>query len=61
MWVPSTSTTLWLGSTTGRPAWRIWHACLHRNQHKGPNIAGRDPETGEIVQLFHHRWGEHFD
>jgi len=30
-------------------------ACLHCNQHKGPNIAGRNPETGEIVELFHPR------
>ena len=39
-------------------------ACLHCNQHKGPNIAGRNPETGEIVELFHPRrdwWGDHFD
>ena len=38
-------------------------ACLHCNQRKGPNIAGRDPETGEIVPLFHPRrdlWDEHF-
>ncbi len=30
-------------------------ACLHCNQHKGPNIAGRNPETGEVVELFHPR------
>lgn len=39
-------------------------ACLHCNQHKGPNIAGRDPETGEVVELFHprrNRWGDHFE
>jgi len=39
-------------------------ACLHCNQHKGPNIAGRNPETGEVVELFHprrNRWGDHFD
>jgi 5-methylcytosine-specific restriction endonuclease McrA len=24
-------------------------ACLHCNQRKGPNIAGRNPETGKIV------------
>ncbi len=26
-------------------------ACLHCNRHKGPNIAGRDAETGEIARL----------
>lgn len=39
-------------------------ACLHCNRHKGPNIAGRDPATGELVRLFHprqDRWGEHFE
>jgi len=38
-------------------------ACLHCNRHKGPNIAGRDPVTGEIVRLFHPRqdqWSDHF-
>ena len=37
-------------------------ACLHCNRHKGPNIAGRDPITGEIERLFDPRkdaWGEH--
>ena len=30
--------------------------------HKGPNLTGIDPETGEIVPLFHprdHLWEEH--
>ena len=39
-------------------------ACLHCNRHKGPNIAGRDPATGELVRLFHPRqdkWSEHFE
>jgi len=39
-------------------------SCMHCNQRKGPNIAGRDPKTGEIVQLFHPRrdpWGDHFE
>lgn len=38
-------------------------ACFHCNRYKGPNIAGRDPVTGEIVRLFHPRtdvWAEHF-
>jgi hypothetical protein len=39
-------------------------ACLHCNRHKGPNIAGTDPKTGEIVRLFHprsDRWNDHFE
>jgi len=39
-------------------------ACLHCNRHKGPNIAGADPNTGEILRLFHPRgdvWNEHFE
>jgi hypothetical protein len=39
-------------------------ACIHCNRFKGPNIAGLDPETLEIVRLFHprrDRWLEHFE
>jgi cation diffusion facilitator CzcD-associated flavoprotein CzcO len=38
-------------------------ACNHCNFHKGPNIAGIDPGSGQLVPLFHprhHRWSEHF-
>lgn len=38
-------------------------ACVHCNLHKGPNIAGRDPSTGELTQLYHprqDRWRKHF-
>ncbi len=38
-------------------------ACFPCNNHKGPNIAGRDPRTGRIVRLFHPRhdkWPQHF-
>src|SRR5438874_8874034 len=38
-------------------------ACLHCNRHKGPNIAGMDPNTGDLVRLFHPRtdlWEGHF-
>jgi hypothetical protein len=38
-------------------------ACLHCNSHKGPNIAGIDPETGRLTRLFHprcDRWAAHF-
>jgi hypothetical protein len=37
--------------------------CGHCNRHKGPNVAGIDSETGEIVRLFHPRldhWADHF-
>ena len=39
-------------------------ACLHCNRHKGPNIAGTDPNTGELTRLFHPRtdyWHEYFE
>ena len=38
-------------------------SCLHCNKHKGPNIAGIDPESGALVALFHPRrqdWRRHF-
>ena len=36
----------------------------YRNLHKGPNLSGIDPQTGQIVPLFHPRrdlWYEHFE
>src|SRR5688572_21289574 len=38
-------------------------ACAHCNAHKGTNLAGVDPETEGIVQLFNPRqddWNQHF-
>jgi hypothetical protein len=38
-------------------------ACPHCNRFKGPNIAGVDPASGQLVRLFHPRsdgWDEHF-
>ena len=38
-------------------------ACHHCNLHKGTNLSGRDPQTGELTRLFHPRlddWNEHF-
>ena len=38
-------------------------ACQHRNLHKGTNLSGLDPQTGELTRLFHPRldnWNEHF-
>jgi 5-methylcytosine-specific restriction endonuclease McrA len=37
--------------------------CLHCNAHKGPNLAGTDQHTGQLVRLFDPRkddWAEHF-
>jgi hypothetical protein len=31
------------------------YACFHCNNFKGPNVAGVDPNSGEIVRLFHPR------
>jgi hypothetical protein len=39
-------------------------SCYRCNSHKGPNIASIDPDTGEMVPLFHPRrdnWHEHFE
>ena len=38
-------------------------ACHRCNLRKGPNLTGIDPETGQLVRLFHprqDRWSEHF-
>jgi len=38
-------------------------ACPRCNAHKGPNLAGIDPATGELVRLFNPRrdgWADHF-
>jgi len=39
-------------------------ACHHCNLHKGTNLVGRDPQTGQVTHLFHprqHNWTEHFN
>lgn len=39
-------------------------ACFFCNSYKGPNISGRNPQTGRIVRLFHprkDRWNRHFE
>ena len=39
-------------------------ACFHCNNHKGPNIAGVDPESHLVTRLFHprtDRWLDHFE
>jgi len=39
-------------------------ACIDRNLHKGSNIAGIDPQTGALTELFHprrHQWSVHLE
>jgi hypothetical protein len=39
-------------------------ACFSCNMRKGPNIAGLDPETGELTPLYNPRvdsWSHHFE
>jgi 5-methylcytosine-specific restriction endonuclease McrA len=39
-------------------------ACVDCNLHKGSNVAGYDPETGDLTELFHPRrqsWPDHFE
>src|ERR1700722_17991224 len=38
-------------------------SCFRCNSHKGPNIAGIDPQSGRVSRLFHprrDRWTNHF-
>jgi hypothetical protein len=38
-------------------------ACFPCNRFKGPNLAGIDPDTGDVIPLFNpriDRWNEHF-
>src|SRR5215212_4645612 len=38
-------------------------ACVICNKHKGTNLSSIDPETGQVVPLFHprqNRWLDHF-
>jgi hypothetical protein len=38
-------------------------ACPDCNRHKGPNLSSIDPQTGDLVPLFHPRlqkWSDHF-
>src|SRR5688572_14762690 len=39
-------------------------ACVACNLHKGTNVAGYDPQTGALTELFHprrQRWSDHFE
>lgn len=47
-------------TNAGNLAW----ACFSCNMHKGPNIAGIDPVSGQLTRLFRPRtdsWAEHFE
>jgi HNH endonuclease len=48
----------------GRPVpGNLAMACFADNHHKGPNLAGVDPKTGQRVWLFHPRrqkWSRYF-
>jgi 5-methylcytosine-specific restriction endonuclease McrA len=38
-------------------------ACCYCNRYKGPNLSGIDPESDQVVSLFHPRqqcWEDHF-
>jgi hypothetical protein len=39
-------------------------ACIDCNLHKGTNLAGIDPQTGQLTELFNPRnqaWADHFE
>ena len=39
-------------------------ACIDCNLHKGSNVAGYDPQTGALTELYNPRsqpWGDHFE
>lgn len=50
---------------TGGPTTRenLWRSCRDCNERKGAQTEARDPESGELVNLYHpreQRWNEHF-
>jgi hypothetical protein len=54
-----------IGEKHGGPtdADNLAYACVCCNLHKGPNIAGIDPLSGNLSRLFHPRrdlWPDHF-
>ena len=47
----------------GSQAENLAFSCAYYNAAKGPNVAGHDPATDELVSLFNPRiqkWSEHF-
>ena len=59
-----TSNTLWRSNITGvMDESNLALACHFCNRHKGPNLSGMDPTTGELTRLFNPRidtWSQHF-
>ena len=42
---------------------QVRSVCVFCNLHKGPNLTGIDPDSGQIVPLFNprsHTWADHF-
>ncbi|MCU0875024.1 MAG: HNH endonuclease [Pirellulaceae bacterium] len=42
----------------------LLYCCQSCNLHKSSNVAGYDPQPGDLTELFHprrHRWDEHFE
>ncbi len=62
--LPSKSITCVPRNTTGPPtAGNLAWTCFPCNNHKGPNLAGIDANTGNMARLFSprdDRWEEHF-
>ena len=47
----------------GTAADNLAFACFHCNSFKGTNVAGVDPDNGDVIRLFHPRrdtWSGHF-
>ena len=64
LWRLCTSSTSFLGKHGGTDQLdNLALACIDCNLHKGSNVAGYDPETKQLTELFHprrHRWTDHF-
>lgn len=59
MWIMSLP-----ASTAARATSNLALACCFCNRHKGPNLSGLDPDSNEVVWLYHPRemvWAEHFE
>jgi hypothetical protein len=60
----TSSTSLPANTVGGSAPDNLCWACTSCNLHKGPNIAGIDQQTGQLVPLFHPRqqvWADHFE
>jgi HNH endonuclease len=41
----------------------LWRSCRECNEHKGAQVQAIDPESGELIDLYHprtQRWSDHF-